>query len=51
MRKEDIAAAVTAIADLMTVLAATDPADKAEIYAQLGLHVTNRPGEKRWSPE
>ena len=37
MSKEEIDAMVNAITDLMTVLRSADPADKAELYARLGL--------------
>jgi site-specific DNA recombinase len=47
MSKEEIAATVNAITGLMRVLEQSDPADKAEIYAQLGLRLTYHPGEKK----
>jgi hypothetical protein len=34
---------VTALSDLLTVLRRADPADKAEIYTQLGLRLTYEP--------
>ncbi|HEY1619061.1 MAG TPA: recombinase family protein [Streptosporangiaceae bacterium] len=37
MTKEEITAMVTTITDVITVLRTADPADKAELYAQLGL--------------
>jgi site-specific DNA recombinase len=46
MSKEEIAAAVNAITDLMTVLHNADPADKADVYAHLGLRLTYNPGPK-----
>ena len=44
MSKEEIAAMVSAITDLMTVLRHADPADKAELYTRLGLRLTYNPG-------
>jgi site-specific DNA recombinase len=35
---------VTAIKDVMTLLRDADLASKAELYAQLGLHLTYQPG-------
>jgi site-specific DNA recombinase len=46
MSKEEIAATVNAITDLMTVLHNADPADKADVYAGLGLRLTYNPGPK-----
>ena len=46
MSKEEIAATVNAITDLMTVLHNVDPADKADVYAHLGLRLTYNPGPK-----
>ena len=40
MSRDDIAAIVAAIADLARVVSDADPADKADIYAQLGLSLT-----------
>ncbi len=37
---------VTALQDIIGVLATADPADKAEVYAQLGLTLTYRPQEQ-----
>ena len=37
----------TAITDVITILRTADPADKAELYAQLGLHLTYSPGDPR----
>jgi hypothetical protein len=39
MTKEKITALVTTVTDLLTVLRAADPADKADLYAQLGLRL------------
>jgi len=44
MSKEEIAAVVAAIADLMTVLRTAEAAGKAELYTQLSLHLTYNPG-------
>ena len=35
---------VSALSDLLTLLRAADPADKAEIFTQLGLRLTYQPG-------
>lgn len=43
MSRDDIAAIVTAIGDLVRMIQETDPADKAEIYARLGLTLTYQP--------
>jgi DNA invertase Pin-like site-specific DNA recombinase len=43
MSREEITAMVTALSDLAQVLNDADPADKAEIYTQLGLTLTYRP--------
>jgi hypothetical protein len=40
MGTDDIAAIVTALGDLVTVVRQAEPADKAEIYGQLGLTLT-----------
>jgi site-specific DNA recombinase len=45
MSRDEIASVVSALSDLLTVLRNADPADKAEIYAQLGLRLTYRPDE------
>ena len=37
---------VKALGDLMTVLSEADPADKAEVYGQLGLTLTYDPGRQ-----
>jgi site-specific DNA recombinase len=46
MTAEEITAMIDAISDIITVLGAADPADKAELYAQLGLRLTCNPGQK-----
>jgi site-specific DNA recombinase len=46
MSREEIASVVAALSDLLAVLRDADPADKAEIYAQLGLRLTYRPQDK-----
>jgi hypothetical protein len=43
MSREEITAMVNVIADKMTVLRHADPADKAALYAQLGLRLTYDP--------
>lgn len=45
MSKDEIAAIVNGLADLLTVLRDADQADKAEIYAQLGLRLTYQPAD------
>ena len=42
---------VNALGDLMTVLSEADPADKAEVYQQLGLTLTYDPAAKRVKAE
>jgi site-specific DNA recombinase len=46
MSKEEIATVVATIADLMAILRTADAADKAELYAQLGLHLTYNPAAR-----
>ena len=46
MTPDDIAAIVGALADLARVVHNADPADKAEIYTQLGLTLTCQPGRR-----
>ena len=48
---EEITRIVSSLRDLISVLANADPADKAEIYGQLGLALTYRPGEQKVSAE
>ena len=43
LSREEITAMVNVISDTMTVLQHADPADKAELYAQLGLRLTYDP--------
>ena len=43
MSREEIASIVNTLADLRAVVHDADPADKAEIYAQLGLKLTYQP--------
>jgi site-specific DNA recombinase len=45
MSPEKIAAIVRNLADLIMVVRNADPADKAEVYTQLGLRLTYQPGE------
>jgi site-specific DNA recombinase len=40
MTRKQIASVVTALGDILAVLSDADPADKAEIYGQLGLRLT-----------
>jgi site-specific DNA recombinase len=46
MTSDEIAAAVAAIADLMAILRTAEAADKAELYAQLGLQLTYNPAAR-----
>ena len=46
MTAEEITRVVASLRDLMGVLAAADPADKAQIYSQLGLALTYHPGSQ-----
>ncbi|HET9898936.1 MAG TPA: recombinase family protein [Streptosporangiaceae bacterium] len=43
MSKDEIAAIVAELADILNVLSQADPADKAEIYSRLGLKLTYKP--------
>lgn len=44
MSRAEIAALVSALGDIRKVISDADPADKAEVYRQLGLHATYDPG-------
>jgi len=46
MTRDEIAAIVTALGDLVQVIRDADLADKAELYAQLGLTLTYRPQKR-----
>jgi DNA invertase Pin-like site-specific DNA recombinase len=46
MAPDDIAAIVAELGDLVGVIRDADPADKAEMYAQLGLALTYQPGRR-----
>ena len=46
MSRDDIAAIVAALGDLARVVREADPADRADIYAKLGLTLTYQPGER-----
>ena len=46
MSRDEITSIVTTLADVLTVLRTADPADKAEIYTQLGLRLTYQPSER-----
>jgi hypothetical protein len=43
MTHAEIATLVRALGDILTVLRDADPADKAEVYRQLGLRLTYHP--------
>ncbi|WP_139342489.1 zinc ribbon domain-containing protein [Protofrankia sp. BMG5.30] len=47
MTEQEIYDMVTAVGDIVAVLTAADPTDKAKIYTQLGLHLTYEPGAHR----
>jgi hypothetical protein len=47
MTRDEVTSLVKALGDVMRVLKDADPADKAEIYGQLGLMLTYHPNEKR----
>ena len=47
MTRDEITSLVKALGDVMRVIKDADPADKAEIYSQLGLTLTYHPDEKR----
>jgi hypothetical protein len=44
--RDEIAAHVARLADVLTVLRHADAADKADMYPQLGLHLTYQPGDR-----
>ena len=44
--RDEIASVVKALSDLLSVLRRADQADKAEIYTQLGLHLTYQPSDR-----
>jgi hypothetical protein len=46
MTAEELTRVVSSLRDLMSVLTAADPADKAQIYSQLGLALTYHPGSQ-----
>lgn len=43
MTRDDIAAIMAALGDLVRIIRDADPADKADLYAQLDLTTTYRP--------
>ncbi|MDT3446456.1 zinc ribbon domain-containing protein [Pseudofrankia sp. BMG5.37] len=47
MTEDEITDLVAAVGDIVAAVAEVDPADKAEIYAQLGLQLTYEPGAQR----
>jgi site-specific DNA recombinase len=46
MTRDEIAAIIAALGDLVQVIRDADPADKAELYARLGLTMTYRPQKR-----
>lgn len=47
MTADEIESIVTALGSIIKVLRDADPADKAKIYAGVGLHLTYEPGQKK----
>jgi hypothetical protein len=50
MTQDEIKNMIASLGNLLTVLRDADPADRAEVYRGLGLHLTYQPGETRSSP-
>lgn len=46
MSKEEIQTLIEALGNIRDVLEDADPTDKAEVYRQLGLRLTYRPGKR-----
>jgi hypothetical protein len=46
MSRDEIVSVVNALSDALVVLRSADPADKAQIYAELGLRLVYQPGER-----
>ena len=46
MSSDEIRTLVQALGDIATVLRGADPADKAEVYRQLGLRLTYQPEQR-----
>jgi hypothetical protein len=46
MSRDEIASVVNALSDALVVLGSADPADKAQIYAGLGLRLIYQPAER-----
>ena len=46
LSRDDLEAIVAAFADIARVVREADPADKAELYAQLKLTLTYQPGQR-----
>ena len=46
MTRDDIAPIMAALGDLVRIIRDADPADKADLYAQLGLTMTYRPRKR-----
>lgn len=46
MTRDDIAPIMAALGDLVRIIRDADPADKADLYAQLGLTMTYRPQKR-----
>jgi len=47
LTREEITTMVTTLHDIISVLATADPADKAEVYTQLGLTLTYQPHQQK----
>jgi site-specific DNA recombinase len=50
MSRDKIARMVAALGDLVAVLRQADPADKAEVYRQLGIRLTYYPENTKCGP-
>jgi len=46
MSRDEIASVVAALSDLLAVLRDAEPADKSEIYTQLGLRLVYQPHDR-----
>ncbi|MER5458744.1 hypothetical protein ABT008_28640 [Micromonospora sp. NPDC002389] len=47
LTRQQISDLVTALGDIVTVLREADPADRAEVYRQIGLRLTYDPGKQK----
>lgn len=51
MSQEEMRALVDALGNIRTVITDAEPADKAEVYRQLGLRLTYQPGRRTMAAE